>query len=67
MSTILRTVGIDISRDGIDAFATPEGRAAQFSHHGAGFRKLIAWVASAVDRIAYEPSRPFHRGFEDTS
>ena len=66
MSTILRTVGIDISKDWIDAFAAPEGRAARFSNDGAGFRKLIAWVGSGVDRIAYEPSGPFHRDLEDT-
>ena len=66
MSTILRTVGIDISKDWIDASATPEGRAARFSDHGAGFRKLIVWVGSGVDRIAYAPSGPFHRDLEDT-
>ncbi len=32
MSTILRTVGIDISKDWLDAFAAPEGKAARFSN-----------------------------------
>ena len=65
MSTILRTVGIDISKDWLDAFAAPEGRTSRFSNDGTGFRKLIAWIGSGVDRIAYEPTGPFHRDFED--
>ena len=66
MSSILRTVGIDISKDWLDAFAAPEGRASRFSNDSAGFRKLIAWIGSGIDRIAYEPTGAFHRDFEDT-
>ncbi len=66
MSTILRTVGIDISKDWLDAFAAPEGRASRFPNDEAGFRGLIAWIGPGVDRIAYEPTGPFHRDFEDT-
>ena len=66
MNSILRTVGIDISKDWLDAFAAPEGRASRFSNDKAGFRKLIAWIGSEVDRIAYEPTGPFHRDLEDT-
>ena len=66
MSSILRTVGIDISKDWLDAFAAPEGRASRFPNDKAGFRKLIAWIGSGIDRIAYEPTGAFHRDFEDT-
>ena len=66
MSSILRTVGIDISKDWLDAFAAPEGRASRFPNDRAGFRKLIAWIGPGVDRIAYEPTGAFHRDFEDT-
>ena len=66
MSTIFRTVGIDIFKDWLDAFAAPEGRASRFPNDRAGFRRLIAWIRSGVDRIAYEPTGPFHRDFEDT-
>ncbi len=65
MSNILRTVGIDISKDRLDAFAAPEGRSSRFSNDKAGFRKLIAWIGSGVDRIAYEPTGAFHRDLED--
>ena len=60
------TVGIDISKAWLDAFAAPEGRASRFSNDPTGFRKLIAWIGSEIDRIAYEPTGPFHRDFEDT-
>ena len=66
MNSILRTIGIDISKDWLDAFAAPEGRASRFSNDRAGFRKLIAWIGSEVDRIAYEPTGSFHRDLEDT-
>ena len=66
MSSILRTVGIDISKDWLDAFAAPEGRASRFPNDRAGFRRLIAWIGSGIDRIAYEPTGVFHRDFEDT-
>ena len=65
MSSILRTVGIDISKDWLDAFAAPEGRASRFPNDSAGFRKLIAWIGSGIDRVAYEPTGVFHRDFED--
>ena len=64
--SILHTIGIDISKDWLDIFAAPEGRASRFSNDPTGFRKLIAWIGSQVDRIAYEPSGPFHRDLEDT-
>ena len=66
MRSILRTVGIDISKDWLDAFAAPEGRVSRFPNNSAGFRKLIVWIGSGIDRIAYEPTGAFHRDFEDT-
>ena len=39
---IHHTVGIDISKAHLHAFAAPEGRAARFSNDTAGFRKLAA-------------------------
>ena len=63
--SILRTIGIDISRDWLDVFAAPEGRVSRFSNDPTGLRKLIAWIGSEVDRIACEPTGPYHRDFED--
>ena len=50
--SILRTIGIDISKDWLDIFAKPEGRASRFSNDPIGFRKLIAWIGSGVHRGA---------------
>ena len=63
---IVRTVGIDISKDWLDAYAAPREKAVRFPNDRGGFRKLIAWIGPGVDRIAYEPTGPFHRDFEDT-
>ncbi len=56
MSSILGTIGIDISKDWLDVFAAPEGRASRFPNGPAGLCKLIAWIGPEVDRIAYEPT-----------
>ena len=58
MSGILRTVGIDISKDWLDAFAAPEGRASRFANDSAGFRKLIAWIGSGSTGSRTNPPEP---------
>ncbi len=60
-----RTVGIDISKARLDAYAAPGGTAARFTNDPAGFRRLIGWMGPEVDRVAYEPTGPWHRDFED--
>ncbi len=59
------TAGIDISKAHLDAHAAPEGTAARFSNDATGFRKLIAWIGPETDRVAYEPTGPWHRDFEE--
>ncbi len=59
------TIGIDISKAHLDAYAAPEGRAARFWNDAAGFQKLIGWIGPQAERIAYEPSGPWHRDFEE--
>ena len=60
-----QTVGIDISKAHLDAYAAPGGRAVRFSNDPAGFWKLIAWMGPDVGRVAYEPTGAWHRDFED--
>ena len=62
---IHHTVGIDISKAHLDAFAAPEGRAARFSNDTAGFRKPIARIGPGAGRVACEPTGPFRRDLED--
>ena len=59
------TIGIDISKAHLDAYAAPAGSTARFSNDAAGLRKLIAWIGPEAERIAYEPSGPWHRDFEE--
>ena len=39
---ILRSIGIDISKDWLDIFAKPEGRASRFSNDPTGLRKSMS-------------------------
>lgn len=59
------TVGIDISKDHLDACWLPAGEARRFSNNRAGFRALAAWIDPRVERVGYEPTGPWHRGFEE--
>ena len=59
------TVGIDISKDHLDACWLPANEAKRFPNSKAGFRALARWIDPRVERIAYEPTGPWHRGFED--
>lgn len=63
MSTVLRTVGIDIFKDWLDVLAAPEGRVSQFA---TGFRRLIAWIGSGVESDRVRTHRTVHRDFENT-
>lgn len=60
------TIGVDISKAHLDAHRLPDSAAGQFSNDKAGFRDLIGWIdALDVERIVYEPTGAFHRGFEE--
>ena len=58
------TVGVDISKRRLDACRLPEGKTAQFANDDAGFEALIAWIGPSVTCVAYEPTGPYHRRFE---
>ena len=59
------TVGIDISKDHLDAHCMPEGRAERFSNDPAEFEALIDWIESGLDCVAYEPTGPWQRAFDE--
>ena len=58
------TVGVDISKRRLDVYRLPEGKTAQFTNDAAGFADLIAWIGPSITRVAYEPTGPYHRRFE---
>jgi len=60
------TIGVDISKAHFDAHRLPDGIVEQFSNDQHGFRKLIKWIGNRqIERIVYEPTGAYHRGFED--
>lgn len=60
-----QTVGIDISKATLDAYAHPAGCERQFANTVKGHKELIAWLAQwQVDRIAYEATGAYHRQLE---
>ena len=59
------TIGIDISKDRLDAHRLPEGRAKQFSNDKKGCRDLLAWIGrDPVARVVYEATGAYHRLIE---
>ena len=64
----MRTAGVDISKNHLDAYATAHGQAGRsrrFPNSPDGFQALARWIGTDIDRIAYEPTGAFHRDFEE--
>ena len=58
-------IGIDISKDRLDAFRLSDRQHNAFGNDKAGFKALLKWIGSAEGlRIVYEPTGPYHRGME---
>ena len=61
----LHTIGVDISKDTLDAHIHPSGEDRRFSNDANGFRALIKWVAPlAVQRLVFEATGAYHRALE---
>ena len=59
------TIGIDISKDRLDAHRLPEGTAKHFTNDRKGCRDLVAWIGrDRVSRVVYEASGAYHRLLE---
>ena len=59
------TIGIDISKDHLDAHAHPLGIARQFPNDRQGHARLIAWIApQQPTRIIFEATGAYHRALE---
>lgn len=62
---VAQTLGVDISKETLDVHLYPEGESARFANDKRGFTALMKWLAGRiVARIVYEPTGPYHRGFE---
>ena len=59
------TIGIDVSKDRLDAYRLPEDRAKQFGNDKKGCRDLLTWIGpKAVARVVYEATGAYHRQLE---
>jgi transposase len=58
----LATLGIDISKKRLDAFAHPLGKARAFSNDEAGWRALVAWAIELEAFVIFEATASYDRG-----
>jgi hypothetical protein len=58
------TIGVDISKDHLDAYRMSDGARRRFTNDGAGQRAFKGWLNQPGSRIVYEPTGPYHRAFE---
>jgi transposase len=57
------TIGIDISKDRLDAHRWPDGASRRFANDRKGHQALIRWAAEApLARLVFEPTGRYHRG-----
>lgn len=58
------TIGIDISKDHLDACRWPDGETCRVGNDAKGHRQLIAWIGAEVDRVAFEATGAYHGALE---
>jgi transposase len=59
------TIGVDVSKDGLDAYRLADGASRRFANDKAGCKALIKWLAATpVARVVFEPTGPYHRRIE---
>ena len=64
-TTIAQTVGVDISKDTLDAYLHPNATARRFANTAKGFADLLGWLAEwQISRIVFEPTGAYHHAFE---
>jgi transposase len=58
------TIGIDISKDHLDAHRLPGDGRRRFDNTPAGHKALVRWIGERPARVVYEPTGPYHRKLE---
>jgi transposase len=59
------TIGVDVSKDQLDAHRLADGAARRFDNDMRGHKALIEWLAERpADRVVFEPTGPYQRGVE---
>ena len=59
-----RVVGVDVSKEHLDAHELPGGRSARFPNTRKGIRELGAWVRPGVRWVVYESTGSHHLAME---
>jgi transposase len=58
------TIGVDISKDHLDAHRMSNAEYRRFTNDKAGYQGFAGWAGRCSARIVYEPTGPYHRAFE---
>ena len=59
------TIGVDVSKDHLDAHRLADGAARRFANDKRGHKALIEGLAERpADRVVFEPTGPYHRALE---
>ena len=58
------TIGVDVSKDHLDAHRMSSGANRRFANDKAGYTAFVAWAAGPDVRVVYEPTGAYHKGFE---
>ena len=58
------TIGIDISKDHLDAHRLPGDKQRRFPNTAAGHAALMRWIGATPARVVFEPTGPYHRKLE---
>ena len=58
------TIGVDVSKDHLDAHRWPEGDALRVTNDARGHRRLIRWIGPGAELVVFEPTSRYHRAFE---
>jgi transposase len=58
------TIGVDISKDHLDACRWPDGETCRVGNDAAGHRRLLRWIGPAVVCVAFEATGAYHAAFE---
>ncbi len=56
------TIGVDISKDHLDAHRMSDGASQRFANDKQGHQAFLKWLHG--DRVVYEPTGPYHRALE---
>ena len=61
---IMKNIGIDVSKETLDAYRTDDGAHAQFQNDSKGRRALLRWIGDKVALVVFEATGAYHRGLE---